>query len=404
MVLVIAAIAGFANVLLTPEIRQAVATLIEAHGLALEAAALAALVGVAFLLVWRARLRSARPAGRGLTLKDLIATEKDVRETVGPILGGLVVLVGLYFTWQQLADTERATQENLRVAVQGQITARFTQAVDQLGTRNDDKTAKIETRIGGIYALEGIARDSDRPHDRAVVMEVLTAYVRQNAPWTPAEPSAPGATTGGRLACGDPGPPGDPGGSVGAAPVPTSTPIAVPTPRADIVAAVSVLARNDWATASLTSTGAGAASAAAVDWSLERTDLRGLDVRGGDLEGFVFRCAHLEGANLAGARLRGASFNGAHLEGAYLFGAQLEDAHLDAAYLQDADLDHADLSRAHLEGAHLDGVSLVRTRLPGAALSTATGLTPPQLTQACGDGTTSLPIGLRPATPLPACE
>ena len=38
----------------------------------------------------------------------------------------------------------------------------------------------LEVRLGGIYALERIAKDS--PKDEWTIMEVLTAYVRQNAP------------------------------------------------------------------------------------------------------------------------------------------------------------------------------------------------------------------------------
>lgn len=41
----------------------------------------------------------------------------------------------------------------------------------------------MEIRIGGIHAPARIARDSES--DYATIMQVLTAYVRQNAPWPP---------------------------------------------------------------------------------------------------------------------------------------------------------------------------------------------------------------------------
>ena len=44
------------------------------------------------------------------------------------------------------------------------------------GGKND-----LTVRLGGIYALERIARDSERDH--WAVMEVLTTYVRNPAPW-----------------------------------------------------------------------------------------------------------------------------------------------------------------------------------------------------------------------------
>ena len=43
-----------------------------------------------------------------------------------------------------------------RLTQQGQITDRYTKAIDQLGSE------KLETRLGGIYALERIAVDSER--------------------------------------------------------------------------------------------------------------------------------------------------------------------------------------------------------------------------------------------------
>jgi hypothetical protein len=45
---------------------------------------------------------------------------------------------------------------------------------------------KLDVRLGGIYALERIAKDSSA--DRPTITEVLTAYVRGHAPWAPARP------------------------------------------------------------------------------------------------------------------------------------------------------------------------------------------------------------------------
>ena len=57
------------------------------------------------------------------------------------------------------------------------MTDRYTKAVEQLGSD------KLDVRIGGIYALERIARDSARDHP--AVMEVLTAFIREHSrePW-----------------------------------------------------------------------------------------------------------------------------------------------------------------------------------------------------------------------------
>jgi hypothetical protein len=64
-----------------------------------------------------------------------------------------------------------------KTAEQGHITDRFTKAIEQLGSE------KLAVRLGAIYALERLSKDSKEDH--WTIMEVLTAYVRDNAPWPP---------------------------------------------------------------------------------------------------------------------------------------------------------------------------------------------------------------------------
>ena len=87
------------------------------------------------------------------------------------IVAGLVLLLGVYLTYRRVTSAENAVE----VAQEGQITERFTRAIEQLGDE------KLAVRLGGIYALERIARDSERDH--WPIMEVLTAFVRENARW-----------------------------------------------------------------------------------------------------------------------------------------------------------------------------------------------------------------------------
>jgi len=54
-----------------------------------------------------------------------------------------------------------------------QVTERFTRAIDQLGSE------KLDVRIGAVYALEQIARDSAELH--WPITEVLKAYLREHA-------------------------------------------------------------------------------------------------------------------------------------------------------------------------------------------------------------------------------
>ena len=130
-------------------------------------------VGISFL----ATMTLALLLPRWLVPRDLAAGEVDRRKlqlemvkTFAEVLGGAFVLVTLLLGWQQVVST----QEQLEVARQGQITERFTRAVDQIGSAN------VTVRVGGIYALEGIARDSRQ--DRKAIMEVIASFLRQNAP------------------------------------------------------------------------------------------------------------------------------------------------------------------------------------------------------------------------------
>ena len=61
----------------------------------------------------------------------------------------------------------------------GQVTDRYAKAIEQLGSE------KLDVRIGGICALERVARDSARDHP--AVMEMLAAFIREHShePWPP---------------------------------------------------------------------------------------------------------------------------------------------------------------------------------------------------------------------------
>ncbi len=103
---------------------------------------------------------------------ERLKLENDARATLLQGLGGAAVLLGVYFTFRQL-----------RIARQGQVTDRFTRAVDQLGSTSED------VQLGGIYALAQISRDSDEERD--AIHEILAAYVRNHAPWTQRHDTGP---------------------------------------------------------------------------------------------------------------------------------------------------------------------------------------------------------------------
>ena len=123
------------------------------------------LIGFVFLLsailliwipYWRVSQFGINNATENATL------ENQYRATFAQILGGVAIGISLYYTWQKN-----------NIAQEGQITERFTRAIDQLGNR------KMEIRLGGIYALERISNESKKDHYQ--IMEILTAYVRKNS-------------------------------------------------------------------------------------------------------------------------------------------------------------------------------------------------------------------------------
>jgi hypothetical protein len=243
--------------------------------------------------------------------------QNDARATLLQAMAGGALLLGAYLTWRQV----QTGRQQVHLAEQGQITERFTRAIDQLGSD------LLDVRLGGIYALERIARDS--PGDRATIGEVLTAYIRGHAPWPP------------RL---DGQPPAE-------AAIGTVAFLRLRAP--DVQAALTVLGRGRFADP----------DPEAPQLDLADTDLRRSYLRKADLRRARLFSADLRRASFYDTDLRGATLTRANLQEAQLPDANLQDAVLHHADLQDADLTDADLGGADLRGANLQG-----TKLDGADL------------------------------------
>ena len=87
----------------------------------------------------------------------------DARSAVLQGLAGLIVVGGAIAAWWQA-----------HISREGQITERFTKAVDQLSSTN------LDVRIGGLYALERIARNSAA--DRNAILFLLGAFISTHSP------------------------------------------------------------------------------------------------------------------------------------------------------------------------------------------------------------------------------
>jgi uncharacterized protein YjbI with pentapeptide repeats len=203
------------------------------------------------------------------------------------------------------------TARNFILSREGQVTGRYTAAIEQLGSE------KLDVRIGGIYALERVARDSARDHP--AVMEVLAAFIREH--------SCEGS------------------------------------PRPDVRAALSVITRriSAWDRQPVDLTGA----------KLVSVDIDGMDFDSAILNRVVLNEAGLQGAKLGKARLVSADLSCANLRDADLSGANLFDADLGAATLTNAKLNGAKLELAKLGYASLIGADLTGADLMGADFTEA---------------------------------
>src|SRR6202163_380501 len=131
------------------------------------AGGIAALWG-AWWLWWRLPKRQVNRLR--LTIRDPKAradVEDNFRKTVGQALGGAAVLIGAAFALFQFLQQQQAAHDLL---ISNQVSKGFEQLASD----------KIEMRLGGLYALEGVMNTSERPEQyRGPVLEALCAFVRE---------------------------------------------------------------------------------------------------------------------------------------------------------------------------------------------------------------------------------
>ena len=304
-----------------------------------------------FRFLWRLPVnvsRLVRLASTAETPGSALDVVKVVISALG-LLATVLAGIGLVVNYQQ-------GEERL-------ITDRFAKSVEQLGSQD------VDVRLGGIYSLERIAKDS--PKDYWTVMEVLTAYVRTKSPL--------------------------PEGWIKVAPEKRKP---LPNVAIDVQSTLTVIARRE-----------------AKNDQGKRLDLSSSNLSGAVLSGADIRFERLDGtaphsvppdsvptdsrlfngANPKGANFIGVNFRGSNLKGAVLFYADLRSADLYKAVLVDAELGLANLRLAYLMEAEVSGADLSdtdcrraflkRANLKGtdifdADLRSAYGIAPDQIKQA----------------------
>jgi uncharacterized protein YjbI with pentapeptide repeats len=248
------------------------------------------------------------------------------------------------------------TARNLRLSRAGQLTDRFSKAIEQIGDSD------INVRIGGLYALEKVARDSRS--NMETVTEILVRFIQNRA--------------------------GDQGSNYRR-----------PKLAADIGVALKIVGRRPGA-----------------NRESDRLDLSHLALDGADLT-----FAKLKEANLCYLKATASNFGKADLRGTLLLTARAErsffteadarecdffnsdlrysffvNVNLERANFGSTDLRHVvfsnskgklSLRQANLTNARLDG-----TEFKGADLRATIGLTQEQINVASIDSNTKLPSGL----------
>ncbi|HLP92344.1 MAG TPA: pentapeptide repeat-containing protein [Nostocaceae cyanobacterium] len=321
---------------------------------------LAIIFGVSFLaIVWIFSFSDFKFLNiHGLETSSRIDYGIKALTTIGATFGGIALLINSYYasrTANAANETARAANENAKAALKNakiaedkQITERFAKAVEMLG--ND----KPEVRLGGIYTLERIANDSSKDH--WTIMEVLTAFVRENAPVK--EEGSSGKQVGifAFLLLIQSG----------------LYQLALlhlrhhqeekteeensPKLRTDIQAALTVIGRLNGEN----------------DQEDQRLDLSNVDIRGANLQKAKLQRANLKKSNLKKANLQEAKLQGANLCEAVLQEAELQKADLQNAFLQRANLRQAKLQEADLRQAYLYETQLENADLDQANLQKAT--------------------------------
>ncbi len=332
--------------------------------------------------VWALWLGLARvPNELGKLLEDLRENAGNDAATRSIITAITALIAGIAIFGTIIVQAIRVWTNERQISTieQGHVTDRITKAVEQLGAektvkrilkdadgnevRNSDNVPvviettvpNLEVRLGGIYALERIAQDSERDH--ITIMEILCAYIRENAKAS----DAPDHALGEFKDYDDPSAPDRDAYRRERAQKLRTWVASLPQPRIDIQAALTVIGRRNQ--------GRREAEVA----SNFKLDLRGSNLRRTNLSNAHFECADLSGVRMEGADLSRAWINktkfiGSYLDGAKLLGCRLETGDLRKARLESADLTWAQLNYTNFSEARLEGVEFFEARLERANL------------------------------------
>lgn len=274
---------------------------------------------LSILLVWQVPYWETNHLRETVQPERLQQLINDIRATWAQILGGISVLAGLYFAYRRLAVADQnaqIAQRHAKMEGDRQVTHRFSQAIDQLGSES------LEIRLGAIYSLERIAEDSSR--DYSTVLEVLSAYLRENAPISLSDEAD-----------------------------------SVESDRrsADLQAALDVLGRLS----------SGNGSRSRSRWlDLSKSDLHHLDFGGFNFGTTKFNECRLDQARFHKSKLSSSEFSKATIRNSTFRHANIRNATFKAADLSNADLRDVNAYRTSFSRTSLGGANLSAGRFEEA--------------------------------------
>jgi uncharacterized protein YjbI with pentapeptide repeats len=286
-----------------------------------------------------------------------VADKIEFLKALATACGGIAVLLNVYYAArnsQALRESAFAANKSANAALQNataalknaevantkQITERFAKAIEHLGHN------EIAVRLGGIYTLEQIAKESSELYYWSVI-EVLSAFVREvslsNPPMEIINPPEAMRKKSLKL-------------------------------RTDIQAALTVIGRFR-------------------NKELEPHNIELFDT---NISGAKFKNSDLQNLHFSGAKLQQAIFEQANLNKTSFLVADLQEVVFKEVDLQEASITAANLQKAIFIEVDLHNTEMIFADLRGTYLKKAKNLELKQIKSARGNEETHLPEYLEP--------
>ncbi len=291
----------------------------------------------------------------GYQIENISIGSRAFRNASLSIAGSITLLITLLGVLLTLIRNLLTRQQN-RTDEERLVTEQISRAVEQIGAYKQGVDKKsyepnIEIRLGGLYSLQRIMKDSAR--DMLPIAKILYAYVRENVKRDRVKKE-------------------------------TQQEFLLPE---DVDSALNIISqfKKEWKKRFGESPKDEQLNFSRADFT--KYSLKGMDFSNTILEYTNFSDTDLYNANFSDTDLSGANFSdadlynadfsdadlsGANLSKAYLFRANFSGVNLFHANLSDAKIYHVDLSGVDLSYANLSDANLSWVNLSGADLSGAT--------------------------------